>query len=106
MLQCGPSLRTFVHLAAFLLAETSVCGQSQLSLRLHERQQSEFSCATEARLTASRTVRKIPFSSFFGTPPKASRSACGTATVVAKGSAPDAEMPCSFRRVTLIVLAN
>ena len=26
MLQCGPSLRTFVHLAAFLLAETSVCG--------------------------------------------------------------------------------
>jgi hypothetical protein len=26
MLQCGPSLRTFVHLAAFLLVETSVCG--------------------------------------------------------------------------------
>jgi hypothetical protein len=30
MLQCGPSLRTFVHLAAFLLAETSVCGQTRL----------------------------------------------------------------------------
>jgi hypothetical protein len=26
MLHCGPSLWTFVHLAAFLLAETSVCG--------------------------------------------------------------------------------
>jgi hypothetical protein len=30
MLQCGSSLRTFVHLAAFLLAETSVCGLSGL----------------------------------------------------------------------------
>jgi hypothetical protein len=28
MLRCGPSNRTFVHFAAFLLAETSVCGQS------------------------------------------------------------------------------
>jgi hypothetical protein len=26
MLPCGPSNRTFVHFAAFLLAETSVCG--------------------------------------------------------------------------------
>jgi hypothetical protein len=25
MLRCGPSNRTFVHFAAFLLAETSVC---------------------------------------------------------------------------------
>jgi hypothetical protein len=31
MLQCGPSLRAFVHLAAFLLAETSVCGQTELA---------------------------------------------------------------------------
>lgn len=28
MLQCGPSLRPFAHGAAFLLAETSVSGQS------------------------------------------------------------------------------
>jgi hypothetical protein len=26
MLRCGPSNRTFVHFAAFLLAEASVCG--------------------------------------------------------------------------------
>jgi hypothetical protein len=36
MLRCGPSNRTFVHFAAFLLAETSVCGQSELSLRAHQ----------------------------------------------------------------------
>ncbi len=30
MLQCGPSLRTFVHLAAFWLANTSLCGQNGL----------------------------------------------------------------------------
>jgi hypothetical protein len=29
MLRCGPSNRTFVHYAAFLLAETSVCGTLQ-----------------------------------------------------------------------------
>jgi hypothetical protein len=35
MLQRGPSLRPFVHFAAFLLAETSVCGRSGLlQLRL------------------------------------------------------------------------
>jgi len=28
MLRCGPSLRPFAHGAAFLLAETSVCGRS------------------------------------------------------------------------------
>ncbi|MFT4708135.1 MAG: hypothetical protein ACI9PU_001984, partial [Ascidiaceihabitans sp.] len=28
MLRCGPSNRTFVHFATFLLAETSVCGQT------------------------------------------------------------------------------
>jgi hypothetical protein len=31
MLQRSPSLQTFVHLAAFLLAETSVCGQTELA---------------------------------------------------------------------------
>jgi hypothetical protein len=36
MLQRGPSLRPFVPFAAFLLAETSVCGQSDISLRQHE----------------------------------------------------------------------
>jgi hypothetical protein len=30
MLRCGPSNRTFVHFAAFLLAETSVCGRCGL----------------------------------------------------------------------------
>jgi hypothetical protein len=35
MLQCGPSLRTLVHLAVFLLAETSVCGLSANSLHSH-----------------------------------------------------------------------
>jgi hypothetical protein len=38
MLRCGPSNRTFVHLAAFLLAETSVCGQSEISFLLHQLQ--------------------------------------------------------------------
>jgi hypothetical protein len=28
MLRCGPSKRPFVHGAAFLLVETSLCGQS------------------------------------------------------------------------------
>jgi hypothetical protein len=31
MLRCGPSNRTFVHYAAFLLAETSVCGTNRPS---------------------------------------------------------------------------
>jgi hypothetical protein len=29
MLRCGPSNRTFVHFATFLLAETSVCGTNR-----------------------------------------------------------------------------
>jgi hypothetical protein len=36
MLRCGPSNRTFVHFAAFLLAETSVCGQSANSLHMRQ----------------------------------------------------------------------
>jgi hypothetical protein len=33
MLRCGPSNRTFVHFAAFLLAETSVCGTNRPDAR-------------------------------------------------------------------------
>ena len=33
MLRCGPSLRTFVRLAAFYLAATSVCGLSDTARR-------------------------------------------------------------------------
>jgi hypothetical protein len=33
MLRCGPSNRTFVHYAAFLLAERSVCGRRGHSLQ-------------------------------------------------------------------------
>lgn len=35
MLRCGPSKRPLVHGAAFLSTETSVCGQSASSLRVH-----------------------------------------------------------------------
>jgi hypothetical protein len=36
MLRCGPTNRTFVHLAAFLLAETSVCRLSELSPQVRQ----------------------------------------------------------------------
>jgi hypothetical protein len=47
--------------------------------------------------TSTRTVLKPAF----GTPPKASRNACGTAVVVAYGSAPDTKMRLSLNRLMM-----
>jgi hypothetical protein len=58
LLQCGTSLRPFVHRAAFLLAETSVSGQNRPCLPNHQWPLS-IGCKRSEKLSAQRADLRI-----------------------------------------------
>jgi hypothetical protein len=74
MLQCGSSLRTFVHLAAFLLAETSVCGQSAISLQAQKTERDYVGISTDGELRSFAVAASNPQTSWLADPHRRSDS--------------------------------